>query len=147
MEMLIGIVAILLVLVLFVKSRSTDVTLQRLNERLQTLEEEIRKSPDATAQETVVEPRIAPPPITTQILRPQVDASPEQIKTAAVNWEKFMGVNLFAWFGGFALFLAAAFFVKYSIDKNLISPQIRIIIGAIAGIALISLGLRLQKRS
>jgi len=33
----------------------------------------------------------------------------------SVEWEKFMGVKLFAWLGGFALFLGMVFFVKYSI--------------------------------
>jgi len=55
-----------------------------------------------------------------------------------------MGVNLFAWIGGFVLFLATAFFVKYSIDNNLISPEIRIALGSLLGIALLIGGLRLS---
>ena len=39
---------------------------------------------------------------------------------STIDRERFMGVNLFAWIGGFVLFLATAFFVKYSIDNNLI---------------------------
>src|SRR5687768_10660774 len=56
----------------------------------------------------------APPP-------PPLMAAP----AAAVNWEKFLGVKLFAWVGGFVLFLAVVFFVKYSFDENLITPQMR----------------------
>lgn len=63
-----------------------------------------------------------------------------------VNWERFMGVNLFAWIGGFVLFLAAAFFVKYSIDKNLISPQVRVAIGFLLSGVLLAAGLRLSGR-
>jgi len=37
-----------------------------------------------------------------------------------VNWEQFMGAKLFAWIGGFALFLGVAFFVKYSFEHNLV---------------------------
>ncbi|HVO33268.1 MAG TPA: DUF2339 domain-containing protein, partial [Elusimicrobiota bacterium] len=62
----------------------------------------------------------------------------------AVDWEKFMGVQLFAWLGGFALFLGAAFFVKYSIDHNLVSPFMRVMIGFIVGIGAIGGGLLLS---
>ena len=55
-----------------------------------------------------------------------------------------MGVNLFAWIGGFVLFLAAAFFVKYSIDNNLISPEIRVAIGLLLGAGLLVAGLRMS---
>ncbi len=34
-----------------------------------------------------------------------------------------MGAKLFAWIGGLALFLGVAFFVKYSFEHNLISPN------------------------
>lgn len=54
-----------------------------------------------------------------------------------VNWEQFLGVKLFAWAGGLALFLAVAFFVKYSFDNNLISPEMRVAIGFVIGIALV----------
>lgn len=49
----------------------------------------------------------------------------------AFDWESFTGVKLFAWLGGFALFLGAAFFVKYSIEHSLISPVLRVILGLI----------------
>ncbi|MDD3148041.1 MAG: DUF2339 domain-containing protein, partial [Candidatus Riflebacteria bacterium] len=56
---------------------------------------------------------------------------------ASVDWEQFTGAMLFAWLGGIALFLGAGFFVKYSIDKNLISPVMRLVIGAIVGLGMI----------
>lgn len=54
-----------------------------------------------------------------------------------VDWEQFTGVKLFAWLGGLALFIGAIFFVKYSIDNNLIPPQLRLAIGALVGMAMI----------
>jgi uncharacterized membrane protein len=54
-----------------------------------------------------------------------------------VDWEQFTGVKLFAWLGGLALFIAAGFFVKYSIDRNLIPPALRLAIGALTGIGLV----------
>lgn len=54
-----------------------------------------------------------------------------------VNWEQFTGVKLFAWLGGFALFIATGFFVKFSIDRDLISPVMRLAMGTLTGTGLI----------
>lgn len=102
-------------------------------------------------------PRPTPPPFPSEV-PPVISApSPAPAEPAPVepptilsrdvttiNWERFMGVNLFAWIGGFVLFLATAFFVKYSIENNWISPEIRITIGVLLGIALLIGGLRLS---
>ena len=40
-----------------------------------------------------------------------------------------MGVKLFAWLGGLALFLGVVFLVKYSFENNLITPLARVVIG------------------
>ena len=59
---------------------------------------------------------------------------------AAINWESFVGVKLFAWIGGFAFFLGVAFFVKYAFENNLITPVMRIVISGVVGATLIGLG-------
>ena len=59
---------------------------------------------------------------------------------AAIDWEAFMGVKLFAWLGGFVLFLGVVFLVKYSFENNLITPVMRIVLGAVIGLALIAGG-------
>ena len=69
--------------------------------------------------------RHVPPPL------PPVAAKP------AINWENFLGVKLFAWVGGFLLFLAAAFFIKYSFDNGLISPQLRVALTYLTGAGLL----------
>ena len=51
-----------------------------------------------------------------------------------------MGVKLFAWIGGFALFLGVVFLVKYSFENNLITPLMRVVIGAAIGGALVAAG-------
>ena len=56
------------------------------------------------------------------------------------NWEAFMGVKLFAWLGGLALFLGVVFMVKYSFENNLITPLGRIVIGGTVGLALVATG-------
>ncbi|MFZ1221488.1 MAG: DUF2339 domain-containing protein, partial [Chthoniobacterales bacterium] len=57
-----------------------------------------------------------------------------------IDWEAFLGVKLFAWIGGFVLFLGLVFLVKYSVDNNLITPAMRVTIGTVVGIALIVTG-------
>ncbi|MEK6743304.1 MAG: DUF2339 domain-containing protein, partial [Nitrospirota bacterium] len=68
----------------------------------------------------------------------------EQFK-ANVDWELFTGVKLFAWLGGLALFIGAGFFVKYSIDRNLIPPALRLAISACIGLALIVWSARINR--
>ena len=63
-----------------------------------------------------------------------------------INWEQFMGVKMFAWVGGLALFLGVAFFVKYSFDNNLVPPQVRIAIGFLTGLGLLVGGVVMSRR-
>ncbi len=99
-----------------------------------------------------------PPPSPTEVNRPALDSKKAvEAESAArkkpnstvpsVNWEQFMGVRLFAWLGGFALFLAAAFFVKYSFENNLISPELRVTIGFVTGAALLGGGTWMPRKT
>ncbi|HUL53414.1 MAG TPA: DUF2339 domain-containing protein [Opitutaceae bacterium] len=83
----------------------------------------------------------APPP-----LLPPVAAPPPAPPRPAINWEMFMGVKLFMWIGGVALFLGVAFFIKYSFDNNLISPAVRMALGYFAGAGLLAGGVALARR-
>jgi uncharacterized membrane protein len=58
----------------------------------------------------------------------------------AFDFEKLVGVRLFAWLGGLGLFIGAAFFLEYSIEHDLISPPLRIGIGLVAGAAAVLIG-------
>ena len=58
----------------------------------------------------------------------------------AFDFEKLVGVRLFAWLGGLGLFIGAAFFLEYSIEHDLISPPMRIGIGLVAGAVAVFLG-------
>ena len=64
-----------------------------------------------------------------------------------INWEQFMGVKGFAWLGGFALFLGVAFFVKYSFDNNLVSPELRVAIGFLVGLGLLVGGVAMSRKN
>jgi len=63
-----------------------------------------------------------------------------------INWEVFMGVKLFAWIGGLALFLGVGFFVKYSFEHDLIPPEVRVALGFLTGAGLIAGGSLLARK-
>ncbi len=96
-----------------------------------------------TASTQVIPPPVRPIPDTAWPSEPTVTSprarprSPPRSIAPEVNWEQFMGVKGFAWLGGFALFLGVAFFIKYSFDNNLISPQLRAAIGFLTGLSLL----------
>ncbi len=64
-----------------------------------------------------------------------------------INWEQFMGVKLFAWVGGLALFLGVAFFIKYSFDNKLISHEMQAAIGFVVGIGLLVGGMMVSRKN
>ena len=80
-----------------------------------------------------VRPRDVPPPPPPAAVPPPPPAKP-------FDWEAFFGVKLFAWIGGFVLFLGIVFLVKYSFDNNLITPATRVVIGTVIGIGLVATG-------
>src|SRR5438045_1584523 len=86
-----------------------------------------------------------PPPIPRELLGPSAPQIARAIKPP-IDWEQFMGAKLFAWIGGLALFLGIAFFVKYSFEHNLISPELRIAIGFVVGAGLVTGGLLLKRK-
>jgi uncharacterized membrane protein len=160
MAMTIFALVIVVVLIAFL-ARLYNRKINELSSELKLLQSELEKLKElsGTRTETPEHPPAAeirvpeppkpatPPPFPSEV--PPIIENPAppprmESRTPAVNWERFMGVNLFAWIGGFVLFLAAAFFVKYSIDNNLISPQIRIALGVLLAIALLVIGLRLS---
>jgi hypothetical protein len=69
-----------------------------------------------------------------------------RIAAPAIDFEKFLGVKLFAWVGGLFLFLAVAFFIKHAFDRNLITPAMRVTFGYITGVGLIVGGLFMPRQ-
>ncbi|HZO85155.1 MAG TPA: DUF2339 domain-containing protein, partial [Verrucomicrobiae bacterium] len=82
-------------------------------------------------------PTTAAPPLPTRPAMPPPSrpAMPPPAP-AEINWEKFFGVKFFAWVGGFVLFLAVVFFVKYAFDKHFITPQMQVAMGYLTGVGL-----------
>jgi uncharacterized membrane protein len=105
-------------------------------------------SEQSVVQEKVQEfsniPTPPPPPPNSSPIKTDITVAPKP-PAKKINWEKFAGEKLFAWIGGFALFLGASFFIKYSIDTGLVSPIIRVIMGFIIGTASVIGGVFLHK--
>ncbi len=104
----------------------------------------------ATAEDITLPPfveveRTQTPPPAPEGARPPAAPSAEPPRPA-INWEMFMGVKLFAWVGGLALFLGVAYFIKYSFDNNLIPPAVRMALGFLAGAGLLAGGVALARR-
>ena len=62
------------------------------------------------------------------------------------DWESFTGAQLFAWLGGFALFLSFVFLVKFSVDMGFLGPAVRVALGTIAGTGCVIAGLLTKRR-
>src|SRR5438874_3369678 len=142
--------------------------IEELRQRLLMLEARLHRGgvpterPEIVAQPkpeaTVIPPVSMPPPLpVTPVPPPIPETKPitpvEEVtmQTAAppkrtIDWEEFMGAIMFAWIGGFALFLGVAFFVKYSLEHNLIPPELRVAIGFLAGIELVAGGVLLKRK-
>ncbi len=104
--------------------------------------------------EPIIPPVSIPPPLPVSVIPPipkvepvapvdEITAAPPSRK---IDWEQFMGAKMFAWMGGFALFLGVAFFVKYSFGHNLIPPELRVAIGFLVGLLLVGGGVLLKRK-
>jgi uncharacterized membrane protein len=84
----------------------------------------------------------APPPIPLIPRKPSAASYESKVAQPGnhIEWEKFLGVKLFSWIGGLALFLGIVFFVKYAFENNLIAPATRVGLGFGIGILLLSMG-------
>jgi len=103
--------------------------------------------PPPIPQHEPVAAKIAPPPPTRPASStPPLEAKPRPAPIPSLSLEQFMGVKLFAWVGGLALFLGIIFFVKLSIERGWISPELRTAIGFVIGAGLVGAGVVVQRR-
>ncbi len=61
--------------------------------------------------------------------------------------EEQLGTRLTVWIGAIALALAGAFLVKYTFDRNLLTPGIRVVLGLAFGAALLAAGEWMRRSS
>ncbi len=71
---------------------------------------------------------------------------PLVVEPVKVGWEQRLGARAFLWVGAITLALAAIFLVRYSIEEGYLSPQVRVILAALFGFALIGGAERMRPR-
>ena len=121
---------------------------------------------DAVAEAAAEVPPLPPPPLPPPLLRPVVRVAfatedweagqaplPGQMEEREVppkepaetkevfSLERFMGVKLFAWLGGVAMFFGVIFFVKYAFEHKWIPESVRVALGFVTGAGLLAGGL------
>ena len=64
----------------------------------------------------------------------------------AINWERFIGENLFSKIGIGIIIIGVFIGVKYSIEHNLISPAMRLVLSYLVGAGLFVAGAMLKKK-
>jgi uncharacterized membrane protein len=166
---LFGLIALILPVVLSVTTKgrvhALETTIKKLSDRIAAFEtnrtqESVAKEPAPIPAPIAPAPplRATPPPLPPSVIAPPLAPLPAPGLTSAlpaaakpvrraIDWEAFMGVKLFAWIGGFVFFLGVVFLVKYSFENNLITPRMRIVIGAVIGLSLIAVGWRAVKKN
>lgn len=97
--------------------------------------------PPAPPFEPASEPQL-PPPLQLEPEAPPVPA----VAPLQAGWEQRLGARAFVWLGGITLALAAVFLVRYSIEEGYLSPEVRVILAALFGFALIGGAERMLSR-
>lgn len=97
-------------------------------------EEIIEKIPVKDMRKESAIPPVAVAPVTPKLPKKQI------------NYEKFIGENLFGKIGILIFVIGVGFFVKYAIDKNWINETFRTVLGFLTGAVLLAVAERLQKK-
>lgn len=92
------------------------------------------------------EPWRANPPLAAEESVPAPEPSSPFTPKPPINWEQFLGAKMFAWIGGLAFFLGVAFFIRYSFEHNLIPPELRVALGFLAGLGLVTGGVFIKRK-
>jgi uncharacterized membrane protein len=69
-----------------------------------------------------------------------------QVSNASQNMEYKFGSKIATWVGTIAVIFGVGFFLRYAINQNWISESVRVIMGVVAGFALLGLGEFTQKK-
>lgn len=103
-------------------------------------------STQASDNGTTIPPRqTQPEPVTREVQSPTRKAQPKTaIKRESLEFQ--IGGTLLNRVGAVAIILGLSFFLKYSFDNQWIGPTGRVIMGILAGLALLVVGERLRKK-
>jgi uncharacterized membrane protein len=99
-----------------------------------------------SSPDEAIRPAASEPPPSTPELAPSPPAPPTAPPEAAGEvapergFEERFGTQWVVWVGGVALALGGIFLVRYSIEQGLIGPGVRVMLGALLALALITAG-------
>ncbi len=129
-----------------------------VKEKPKTIAEETNTGLSQKKREVITKPVTEPKPAVEVVRSPvekkKVEVVPVKVETRAkpkkekapVNYEKFIGENLFGKVGILVLVIGMGFFVKYAIDNNWINEVLRTILGFVVGSVLIGIAFFLRKK-
>jgi uncharacterized membrane protein len=168
MEFVIFLLFIIVILLILVLRYSLLDKMDRLEEEIVRLREELRgreraEAPKADPVRPVVEAPAAPVAKPVVVDAPAAPREMEPFRPSPIpvrmekkieekappettDWEKFIGENLISKIGIAILVLAIGFFVKYAIDNDWIGPVGRVGVGLLCGAILIGLAHRLRNQ-
>ncbi len=117
---------------------------QQLTALIKSLQEQsiVLPLPDASKRSTPPELAARSQPAST--VSPITTPPPKKSK---LNFEQQFGARLPVWVGAIAIVLAGFFLVKYSIDAGLLTPTVRVAVGAVFGLVLLLIGAWLGKKT
>jgi uncharacterized membrane protein len=113
--------------------------------------EEAPAAPAAPATSAAPAPGPAAPPAPPPVLRPEpVPAAAEPRVVPApprkIEWERWLGVRGAAVLGGLFLAVAGVLFFQYSIEHGLITKEMRVALGSVAGVGCLVGGFYVRRR-
>jgi len=112
-------------------------------EALPVAEEAARTLPEAP------EPAVPAPLVPVgdpEVILPDPEPGDDQTEGREIDWERWLGVRGAAIVGGLVMGLAAIFLFRYAVEQGLLSPMIRIAMGAVGGLIAIIAGDLLRRR-
>ena len=131
-----------------IQENLTPAVMQEVAE--ETPEETVEKvTEEVTAEETTITPQ--PPVEEKQAYQSKKPDFEKQVDDwfkpkEAINWERFIGENLFSKIGIGIIIIGVFIGVKYSIEHNLISPAMRLVLSYLVGAGLFVTGAMLKKK-
>ena len=131
-----------------IQENLTPAVMQEVAE--ETPEETAEKvTEEVTAEETTITPQ--PPVEEKQAYQSKKPEFEKQVDDwfkpkEAINWERFIGENLFSKIGIGIIIIGVFIGVKYSIEHNLISPAMRLVLSYLVGAGLFVAGAMLKKK-
>ena len=150
---LIAVVSFVMALVALNRTAKLQTANFKLGQEIERLKA-MRLAPQPEAPAAIAEPEPAAIP---EELAVQPDAPAAQPAAAAPqpasaprpvrDMEQALAGRWFVWIGGVAIAIGGLLFVKYAYDNGLIPPVLQVILGLVAGFALVGLGDVVRRRS